>query len=153
VRVLSKLGQFRGADETDDEQARKLFRGWIRRVAHTVLVNRSRRRVARRPAVSLRPPRAGESMDGGVLEPPARGPTGSANVRTAEQSRLIQEALDSLPDPTDREIMRRRFFEEQTLEVIAAELGLTYDQVRERCRKSMNRLQHVLKGLLDEQRS
>jgi RNA polymerase sigma factor (sigma-70 family) len=98
--------------------------------------------------VVLGPAGAGDSSDTSAVDPPGREPTGSANVREAEKVRLIQEAIDSLPDLTDREILRRRFFESQTVEAIAAELGLTYDQVRYRCEKSLERLRPRLEGLL-----
>jgi RNA polymerase sigma factor (sigma-70 family) len=148
-RILIKLNQFDGAQQTpDDEQALALFRAWVRTVARTVKLNSTRRRGLRQPVVSLRSPDPGESTDGGGSDPPGREPTGSANVRAEERAALIQEAIDTLPDLTDREILRRRFFEEQRLDVIATDLGLSYDQVRERSRKSMRRLQGPLKGLL-----
>jgi RNA polymerase sigma factor (sigma-70 family) len=82
------------------------------------------------------------------IDPAGREPPGSANVRADERARLIQEAIDTLPDAAEREIVRRRFFAEQPLEEIAAALGLSYDQVRYRYEKSMKRLEGRLKGLL-----
>jgi RNA polymerase sigma factor (sigma-70 family) len=149
VRILSKLSQFRGANEaTDDENAWRLFCGWMRHVEHTVRVNTTRRRAPRKPVVSLQLPRVGESTERGEIDLEGREKAGSVNVREAERGRLIQQALDTLPDSTDREIMRRRFFEEEKLRVIAKELGLKYDDVRKRYRKSLERLQLRLKGLL-----
>jgi RNA polymerase sigma factor (sigma-70 family) len=149
VRILTRLDQFRGADEvTDDAQVVALFRAWVRLIARTVVLNSDRDNAVPQPIVSLQSAAAGESTEGGAIEPPGREPTGSANVRAEERAQLIQEALDTLPDPTDREILRRRFFAEQTLELIATELGLSYDQVRYRCEKSMTRLQRRLEGLL-----
>jgi RNA polymerase sigma factor (sigma-70 family) len=148
VRILSKLGQFRGADETDDEQAGKLFRGWVRVIAKNVVLNSGRDNAVPQPIVSFQSAKAGDSKAQGGIDPPGREPTGSANVRTDERVRLIQEVIDTLPDPTNREILRRRFFEEQTLEVIAKDLGLSYDIVRERCRKSMKQIESRLEGLV-----
>jgi RNA polymerase sigma factor (sigma-70 family) len=148
-RILIKLNQFDGAQQaTDDEQVLALFRAWVRIVAHTVKLNSTRRRGPRQPVVSLQSPGADDSTEGPANDPPGREPAGSANVRAEERAQLIQEAINTLPDATDREVLRRRFFEEQTLEVIATELTLTYDQARERCRKSMKRLQRRLEGLL-----
>ncbi len=150
VRILSKLSQFRGADEAaDDEQAGKLFRGWVRLIARTVRLNNLRDNAVPKRLVSLQSAGAGESTDAEAgIDPPGREPTGSANVRADERAQLIQEVLATLPDSTNREILRRRFFEAQSLEVIARDLGLSYDNVRERCQKSMKRLQSRLEGLL-----
>ncbi len=148
-RILIKLDQFHGAQNAmDDEQALAQFRAWVRMVAHTVKVNGVRRRGPRQPVVSFQSPGPGDSTERPENDPPGREPTGSANVRAEERARLIQEAIDTLPDPKNREILRRRFFEEQTLDVIATDLGLTYDQVRYRCDQSMKRLEKLLEGLL-----
>ncbi len=149
VRILRKLSQFRGANEApDDEYAWKLFRRWVRTVVRTVIMNGSRRQTPKRPVIALQPSGAGESTEGSGIDPPGREATGSANVRAAERVQLIQEALEALSDPIDREIVRRRFLEEQTLEVIASDLGLSYDMVQGRCRRSLKRLQRRLEGLL-----
>ena len=44
-------------------------------------------------------------------DPAADQPTPSMNVRADEQSRQVQEALAKIPDETDRELLRLRFFE------------------------------------------
>ncbi len=149
VRILSKLSQFRGANEApDDEQVWKLFRRWVRTVVHSVIVNGSRRRAPKRPMIALQPSGADDSAERIGVDPPGREPTGSANTRVNERARSIQDAIESLPDVTDREILRRRFFESHTVEEIATDLGLTCDQVRYRCEKSLRRLRRRLEGLL-----
>ena len=148
LRILSRLSQFRGASEApDDEQALRLFCGWVDRVAHSVMANGDRRRRRQRPVVSLQFAGTNESADDGGIDPPGPERTSSSILRADERARLIQAAIDSLPDPTDREIVRRRFFEEQSLEAIAEALALTYDQVRYRSEKSLKRLQPRLEGL------
>jgi hypothetical protein len=56
VRILSKLGQFRGADEApDDERAGKLFCSWVRVIAKHVILKETYGQVGggvRRPAPS-----------------------------------------------------------------------------------------------------
>src|SRR5258708_31294788 len=60
VRILSKLNQFRGADETtDDELAGKLFRKWVRVIAHRVISNWDRDNAMPQPVVSLQSATAG----------------------------------------------------------------------------------------------
>jgi RNA polymerase sigma factor (sigma-70 family) len=149
VRILTRLDQFRGAHEVeDDAQVVALFRAWVRLIMRTVILNSDRSNAVPQGIVSLQAALAGESTDGSAMGPPGREPTGSANVRAEERAQLIQEAIDALPDPVDRDILRRRFFEEQTLEAIAAAVGLNYDQVRYRSEKAMKRLQRRLEGLL-----
>jgi RNA polymerase sigma factor (sigma-70 family) len=151
-RILEKLGQFRGAGEDkDDEEALALFLGWVRRIAHNVGANAERDRDGPKPPyhkVPLPAPEAGDSSSqAGAPEPPAHERTPSSNVRGDERSRLVLQALHKLPDPTNREIVRLRFFEGRSLRQIAGQLGLTYDVVRERYRVSMRRLQRELEGL------
>jgi RNA polymerase sigma factor (sigma-70 family) len=143
-RLLVKLDQFCGACEApDDEQAWKLFGGWVRQIVHSVGVNAHRKRDDHEPL----PAGAGDSTNTGGCEPAANEQTPSANVRADERSRLVLEAVNKLPDPLNREIVRLRFFEDLSLREIAERLQLTYDVVRERFRLSKRRLQRELEGL------
>lgn len=148
-RILEKLGQFRGAHEAaDDAAAWALFCGWIRQVVHSVRINQGR--VRQRPdgkQVPLKGPGDGSTNQGGAVDPTASEPTPSANVRADEQTRLILEALNKLPDPINREIIRLRFFEGRSLRQVAEQLQMTYDVVRERFKMTKKRLQRELEGL------
>jgi RNA polymerase sigma factor (sigma-70 family) len=151
-RVLEKLDQFRGDEEgKDDEETLALFLGWVRRIAHNVGANAERDRDGPKSPhhkVPLPTPESDDSSSqAGAPEPAAHEPTPSSNVRGDERSRLVLQALHKLPDPTNREIVRLRFFEGLSLRQIAGQLGLTYDVVRERYRVSMRRLQRELEGL------
>ena len=97
--------------------------------------------------IPLQGPGDGSTNQGGAIDPTAPEPTPSANVRADEQSRLVLEALNKLPDPINREIIRLRFFEGLSLRQIAAQLDLTYDVVRERFKTTKKRLQRELEGL------
>jgi RNA polymerase sigma factor (sigma-70 family) len=147
-RVFEKLAQFRGAGEApDDEQAWALFRGWVRRVAHGVVVN-ARRDNDRHRAMPLQTAGAdGSTNQGAAPEPAAPGAAPSSNLRAEERARLILEALHNLPDPQDREIVRLRFFEGLSLRQVADRLQLSYDKVRERFGFSLRRLQRHLEEL------
>jgi RNA polymerase sigma factor (sigma-70 family) len=147
-RVFEKLAQFRGAAEApDDEQAWALFRVWVRRVAHGVILN-AQRDSGRPPTVPLRTDGAGESTNHGAApDPAAPDGTPSSNLRGEERARLVLEALDHLPDLQDREIVRLRFFEGLSLRQVAGRLQLSYDKVRERFRFSVRRLQQYLEEL------
>jgi RNA polymerase sigma factor (sigma-70 family) len=148
-RILEKLGQFRGADEAaDDEQALALFRGWVRMILRTVTVNTWHGHAEPRAVVSLQATADGDSSSrGSGIDPPSPEKTPSSNVRADERTRLILEALDELPDPRNREIVRLRFFEGLSLHQVADRLQLSYDKVRERYRRSLRRLQRRLEGL------
>jgi RNA polymerase sigma factor (sigma-70 family) len=152
LRVLNKLDQFRGAHlAPDDEQAWALFRGWVRQIIHSVDANARRDADGPKPPyekVSLQTSDASDSTSHpGVSDPPAPGPTPSSMVRASERARRVLEALDKLPDPKHREIVRLRYFEGLSLKQIAVRMELSYDIVRDRYRVSMQRLRRELEGL------
>jgi RNA polymerase sigma factor (sigma-70 family) len=89
----------------------------------------------------------GGSTNQAGVDPTAPEPTPSANARADEQSRLVLEALNKLPDLTNREIIRLRFLEGLSLRQIAQQLNLTYDIVRERFKLTKKRLQRDLEDL------
>ncbi len=70
------------------------------------------------------------------------------NVRANEEADVIRDAVNRLPDELDRAMLRLRFFEGRSLRQIAEELPLSYDQVRDRFRGIMRRLERELEGLL-----
>jgi RNA polymerase sigma factor (sigma-70 family) len=145
LRAWQRLDRFRAA--ADDEQTLALFRAWIDRLARNVGLNRRRdgrakRRRPLKPFVSL-----DEPADRPASDPADGGPSPSANLRAGEQTRLVLEALERLPDETDRRIMRLRFFEGQSLRQIADRLPLPYDHVRDRFQKTLDRLRGVLGDL------
>jgi RNA polymerase sigma factor (sigma-70 family) len=145
-RILEKLDQFRGADAADDEQAWKLFRAWMRQIVRTVILN-GWRDDEEPGKISLTPPDGSGSNIGSQLDPPAPDHTPSSIAHADERHRMILEALNELPDATDREIVWLRFFDGLSLKEIAPRLGLRYDKVRERFYFSLRRLQHRLEGL------
>jgi RNA polymerase sigma factor (sigma-70 family) len=144
-RILVKLDQFRGAQEVpDDEQTWALFTGWVRQIVFTVGANAARDRDPL-PKVPLTPAAGSTSTPGN--DPPAPETTPSAHARGNEEAKLVLAALDNLPDPVNREIVRLRFFEGLSLREITGRLALTYDVVRERYKVSMRRMRRELEGL------
>jgi RNA polymerase sigma factor (sigma-70 family) len=144
-RILTKLDQFRGAPEApDDEQTWALFSGWVRQIVFTVGINTDR---GRDPQPPMRFRQAGDSTNQGGIDPPITESTPTAHARRNEEAELILAALERLPDPTNREIVRLRFFDGLSLREITERLSLTYDVVRERYRVSMRRLRRELEGL------
>jgi RNA polymerase sigma factor (sigma-70 family) len=143
-RILVKLDQFRGAQEApDDEQTWALFSGWVRQIVFTVGVNTDR---GRNPTpMCFR--EASDSTNQGGIEPPVTESTPTAHARRNEEAELILAALERLPDPTNREIVRLRFFEGLSLQEITKRLSLTYDVVRERYRVTKLRLRRELEQL------
>src|SRR5579884_3370736 len=128
LRLWQRLDQFRPAENHEHTVA--LFLNWTRKVVRRVGLNRRRFRTAqvrqpRRPIASLDRPATGDpARRPGADDPATRQPTPSANVRAGEEARLVLQALDGLPDETDRDVLRLRFREGLSLRQIAPRLRL-----------------------------
>jgi RNA polymerase sigma factor (sigma-70 family) len=149
VMAWQRLDQFHGTDQ-DDEQMLAMFQAWVSRIVISLGLNSVRARQARgrRPTGKLMrldsPPPAQSDASEGRLELPADIPSPSANARTNERDRLIEEALRRCLTPDQRKIIQLVFFEGLTLGEVAKRLDLTYDQVRERHRTAIHRLEREL---------
>jgi RNA polymerase sigma factor (sigma-70 family) len=150
LRAWQKFDQFQGAD--DEAQALAMFRAWMARIVTRLGLNAARDGGARQrtaPGKLLRldgsAAAAGDSA--AVPDPSAGEPSPSAHAQTAEQARLVHEALARLTDPLDRDIVRLRFFEGMSLRQVAARLGCNHETVRQRYHAVLHRLQRDLNGL------
>jgi RNA polymerase sigma-70 factor (ECF subfamily) len=157
LRILKKLGTFRGAAEAkDDDTAFRQFLAWVRTTIRRLLANiqRGRRRHEPRPPQrrisihSLAPDSSGERAI--LREPQGKGPTPSKDLLAREQEAItrdrilrLSKALDQLSE-VDRQIVRRHFIDGLSWKKVAAEVGLTVDQVKHRWEK----LRDSLRGLL-----
>lgn len=152
LRAWQRLDGFEGGK--NDEETFAMFRSWIGQIVHRLGLNaqRDRGRQRRSPPqriLPLGPSRAGnETREDGGIEATAPEPTPSAYARADERSIKIQEALDDLPDAVNASIVRMRFFDAMTIPEISERLGLGYEQVRERYRSTLRRLERHLEGLL-----
>jgi RNA polymerase sigma factor (sigma-70 family) len=151
LRLWQRLAQFQGGP--DDRQTLAMFQDWLRQLVRHLAQDRLRQRHAQR----RRPPRGLRQLEATAPEgsssaagndPPASGPTPSANVRSDEQAALIRKALEKIPDPTNRKIVELCFFEGLSLRQIAAQLGLSYDKVREGYHRSLRLLERELRDVL-----
>jgi RNA polymerase sigma factor (sigma-70 family) len=143
LRVWQKLDQFQGTD--DDGQTRARFRAWVDRIVCRLGQNSRRDQRARRRTPAQGLARLGEPGGaGGGGEPPGREPTPSVNVRRVEQLESVRAALLRLPSEAGRVIVQLHVFEGVSLREVARRLGLSYDQVRERYRASMEFLEGEL---------
>jgi RNA polymerase sigma-70 factor (ECF subfamily) len=149
LRAWQKLDQFQGA--ADEAQSLAMFRAWLARIVSRLGLNAARDAGAqqRTPPGKLLRLDGVRAADDSVpaLDPSASAPTPSANVRAAEQARLVQEALARLTDPLDRDIIRLRFFEGLSLRQVAHRLGCNHETVRQRYHALLGRLQQDLKEL------
>jgi RNA polymerase sigma factor (sigma-70 family) len=151
LRVWQRLDQFRGG--ATDEDTLAMFLAWSLQIVNRLGFNNRRdrttlRRSPQRPIVRLGAAFADDSVANPQADPPANGATPSANVRSREQTDVIREAVNRLPDECDREILRLRFLEGFSLRQIAETLPLSYDQVRYRFQAIMRKLESELEGLL-----
>jgi RNA polymerase sigma factor (sigma-70 family) len=149
LRVWQKLDQFDGTAE--DEESWAMFRSWVGQILRRLDLNDRRDRNAQRrrppqPIAALPAPGPGASGSYQV-DPPANGPTVSATVRQAEQTQLIQAALERMDDEVSAAIIRLHFFEGLSLRQIAGRLSLSYDKVRDRYAAGMRHLERELGSL------
>jgi RNA polymerase sigma-70 factor (ECF subfamily) len=71
----------------------------------------------------------------------------SADLAAQEGARRVREALARIAEPTDREIIRLRFFEGLSLRQIAGRLGCNHETLRQRYHAVLRRLERELGGL------
>ncbi len=147
LRAWQRVDQLEGG--ADDEGAWRAFLSWIGQTAHRLGLNAVRdrnalRRGAGEPIVRLDRP-VGEQ--GARMDLPGVGQSPSTLAGGEERMRRVRAALETLPDAHQREIVRLHVFEGVTLRQIGERLSLTYDQVRDRYRAAMRRLESDLDGL------
>jgi RNA polymerase sigma-70 factor, ECF subfamily len=145
MRAWGRLDQFAGG--RDDAESLAMFRGWASRIARNVCLqtrrnSRRKKRLCPRGRLVRLGGGGSEARWGSSAgrHPAALGSTPSAGVAREEEARGVRRALDGLPDPDVREVVRLRFFEGLSLAEIAPRLGLSYDQARDRFHRGMARL-------------
>jgi RNA polymerase sigma factor (sigma-70 family) len=152
VRLWQRLAQFQGGP--DDEQTAAMFTDWLGQIVRHLAQDRQRQRHAQRraPPRPLRPleasPLGDSSADPAPNDPVARGPSPSAKVRADERASLIRQALEKIPDPTNRKIVELCFFDGLSLRQIAGQLGVSYDKVRQGYHRSLRLLERELGDVL-----
>jgi len=152
LKAWQKLDQFQGG-KTDDETLAMLL-AWVGQIVRRLAINahrdrnRQRRQAPGGGILSLDGAAPAGSSGGGGIYAQSNGSTPSAAARGEEESQLVEAALDNLPDPSDRMLLRLRFFEGISLRQIAERLDLSYDKVRERYEACLRRLEGDLASLL-----
>jgi RNA polymerase sigma factor (sigma-70 family) len=146
LRAWQGIAGFRGG--ADDSQTGPLLRAWL-----AMIVKNARHNDRRFDEAACRKPPPGQVALGPTdsaqpgIEVVAADPTPSAHLWAAERREAVRAAVETLTDEKDREIIRLRFFEEQSLAQIARRLQLSYDDVRERFHRSLQRLEPYLREL------
>jgi RNA polymerase sigma factor (sigma-70 family) len=145
VNVTRALGDFAGGN--DDAATTARLRAWLRRIMTNLHKNHCRAAAADRriPRDALRSPGPGpndSTLTSGLADLPGREPRPSANLHRQD----VRRVLDRLP-VTQREILLRYFFEDQSLADIASQLGMKYDQVRVQYHAALEQLRPHLDGL------
>jgi RNA polymerase sigma factor (sigma-70 family) len=147
VRAWQKLDQFQPAG--DDAETLARFQAWLGQIMRRLRLNAARYRAAERRRPPGRPvlldqdDRSGQAP-GRAL--PTNEPSPSSRARTGEEIGRVQQALQQLVDPIDREIMRLRFGADWSLRQIAEQLQLSPDRVRQRYHAVLRHLERQLGG-------
>jgi RNA polymerase sigma factor (sigma-70 family) len=152
LRIWQRLHQFQGRPNRD--QTSRMFWQWASQIVRRLVLDNHRRRNAQchkppRAVLRLAPADRNETSHGkGWIDPAASGPEPAANVRASEQARLVQQALENIPDEKDREIVRLSFFDELSFRQIAGQLNVTYGRVHTGYHRGLQQLERELGGLL-----
>ena len=151
LRAWQRLDTFEGG--ANDGETFAMFRAWIGQIVRRLGLNvhRERRDTRRRPPKKILSldRRSGDSTRAPrTIEPPAPEKSPSSFARAGEEARRIEEALLRLGDEEAAELVRMHFLDGMTFAEISERMGLEYDEVRDRVRATMRRLQKDLRPLL-----
>lgn len=151
VRVWQKLDQFCGGK--NDAESLAMFRSWLAQIVRRVGLNLERKRGAqrRRPAAGrlLRqggPLSGGRESGSGAAELAGSGSTPIDQAIRKEEALRLHAAMERLLDETARAVVRLHAFEGLSLRKVAQRLELSYDEVRDRYRSSLRRLEEEMLG-------
>lgn len=150
VRAWQSIGDFEGADNDADTGA--MLRAWLARTMKNVWHNQMRfdNAQCRMPEfgiVSLKGATASQSSQAG-FDPPVSDPSPSENMRRDERQVLLERAVARLPDSSDRDIVRLRFFEGLAFAEIGQRLQRDESTIRYRLQRILEFLGAELKDLL-----
>jgi RNA polymerase sigma-70 factor (ECF subfamily) len=147
VIVSSRLGDAREAEDVAQEAFLRAFTslgslsrpdafvGWLLRIARNLATDRLRKR---RTVVSMET--LGDGMDGSEpLARRSREPDPSSSLETAEEIRLVLDALQTLPDPY-REVVVLKYLESLDGKSMARALGEPEGTVRNRLFRALEML-------------
>lgn len=152
LRAWQKIAQFKGGDT--DHDTFRMFRVWVARIVRGVALDLARRRTSLKRTA---PGRASAGCDAGSpghtvgrqkeTEPAAEESTASARLLKRERAEMVRRAIDGLPDPADRDIVRGFYFDGVSLRESSTRLDLPYHEVKKRYHASMKALERWLQSV------
>lgn len=137
TRAFPKLSDFRGGQ--NDAQTGAMFRSWLAQIMTNAHHNELRRN---EPSLVIHPDACtadGSHSGDGWSQISAGVATPSTELRMHEQTVLLRQAMDALPE-SDRELVRFRFFDALTFDQIAVRLSIDESTVRYRLQRVLDRL-------------
>lgn len=148
LRVYQVLPQFTGS--ADDEATERMFQQWLRQSARNWMLNimtarRAQRRQPATPIKHLDALNASSNQPGGPAVPSSDSSPSSIH-RGNEERAQVQAAIAQIPDTVDRQIIEASFVAGESLNKIASQLGLSYDDVRKRFHRTLGFLQSRLES-------
>lgn len=145
VKIWVQIARFE--IQGNDETAKKMFRAWIRRIARNEMINilGMNRAAKRRPPTRLR------SIDEGG-EPAQNRNSPSKMFSSIDELDRLNWAIQQLHE-REKFLIRRSFFDKQSVKQIAADEGLTYGKVRYQIGMAITQLQHHMKQAESQERT
>jgi RNA polymerase sigma-70 factor (ECF subfamily) len=145
LSVIKNLNSFNGQSQ---------FQTWLFRIAANKARDyRERQHAAKRGGgqtpLSLQ---AEDPENGMTLDPPSAAPGPDALLVNAEQTVLVQQALEQLGEPC-REIVELRYFGDLSYEEISRSLNLNVKTVSSRLSKCLDRLEEIVRKIFSGEKS
>ncbi len=151
IEVWNHLNNFKGSEDEDETQA--MFRAWVRKIIHRLAIGTARRRNTQKRgegkkvySLDLLRGKA-ETSDARRLDPAISQTSASAKFFSRECEAEVREAINKLPDPSDRGILLSIFFEGRSLRETANKFGMNYSKARDRYLRCVSVLKKDLKHL------
>jgi RNA polymerase sigma-70 factor, ECF subfamily len=139
IRAAQQIGSF-------EWRSARAFRSWLNTIAENLIKDATKRRRRERRAWPDGPAAGGsgdESSVAALIERLAGGPTPRGSVQRRENARRLWAALAVLP-PDQRDIIRRYYLQDESLEQIAEATDRTRDAVRGICYRARKNLRAIL---------
>ncbi len=136
VKIWVQINRFRICG--DEETSKKMFRGWIRRIARNEMINTLEKNGAkkRRPTTPIR-------QLSTSLNPTRSSKSPSKLLMKLEEIDQLNSAIGRLSTESQT-LIRSCFFDGKTMKQISIDLDMSYEQVRHRLAAAISNLRNLM---------